>query len=819
MHISLADLGMWPALPLTGYLILRGTFSQVPAGGRLNLFTRLSLIFAAGMAVWSIPLLGAALVGVFSSKALGLAGWLATLAAIWILRKTLAAWPARLKAVLNELKLQELVFIAGILITGCLYLSYSNESVLGGRDQGVYANHGVFIANHGCLRPDYPLPDEGSKTGSYLAGLYDTRGAITVQFGHLYPVWLAQAYGAFGIRGLLGLNGVLALFSLGLFYGLLRSFVSKPLAMAGALFLGLNASQIWLARITLTEIMAQMWVLAALLTADLALRGEKPGLARWSGIFWGMTALCRIDSFLFLPLIVIAHGATRYLSLAEEGVWKEFWPRLYQGAVPTFAAALAYYYFFSQPYFIDLQKQMLMIGGLLAAAIIGQLALSCFKRSLPRIVGPGQKTFWILALLTTAVFIYGHLLRPYLEPFSLISWPGHVLDGTRSFRENTIVNMGLYLSVPVLYLALTGWLTAAKRLLSSGEKKWLFPLIITGCFSAGYLYDPNISPDHFWSVRRFVPVIIPGFVFWGAIGLARIMEYLHNSRVRKVIILGLAVYLFLFTLQLDRPIAVFAENRGCWQQLTGLAEIIPDDGLVLSSYDELYTMPLFMAFNKRVVPISNTFNPYLEKILSEEMANNQKIYVVGRTGFAGQKTRKIGEVTLNRDFMEAKTVSLPARILHEQKKVAVFVVEREYAGWNGTLLGAYMVPGVSEQGFYGHETDQSGQPFRWTNGRAQLIIPWTGPQPPQRLRVSLLVKETGGELSIRINGHELVGQQLEAGLWEKDIDLAGLELQAPLKVEINSPFWVPAKVTPGSNDVRNLGVAVYSVQLFDQMSD
>jgi hypothetical protein len=819
MHISLADLGLWPALPLTGYLILRGFFSKEPIAGSVPAFTRLSLIIAAGMAVWSIPLLGAAISGVFSSKALGLAGWVVTLAAIWQLRKPLGSVPANFKSAIKKLRLQDLVLVACILIIGGLYLCYPNYSILGDRDQGVYANHGVFIANHGHLKPDYPLPIEGYKFDSYLPGLYATKGAITVQFGHLFPVWLAQAYGTSGVGGLFRLNGVLALFSLGLFYGLLRRFVSKPLAIAGALFLGLNASQIWLARITLTEIMTQMWVLAALLTADLALREKEPGLARWSGFFWGMTALCRIDSFLFLPLIVIAHGATRYLSLAEDSVWKGFWSSLYQGAVPTFAAALAYYGFFSQPYFIDLQKQLLMIGGLLAAAITGQLVLTCFKGTLTRIDGPGQKSFRILAILTTAAFIYGHLLRPYLEPFSLISWPGHVLDGTRSFRENTIVNMGLYLSVPVLYLALSGWLTAAKRLLSAGEKQWLFPLIITGCFSAVYLYDPNISPDHFWAIRRFVPVIIPGFVFFGTIGLATIMAYLQNIRVRKVFISGLAAYLLLFTFLLDKPIAVFAENGGYWQQLSILAGSIPDDGIVLSSYQEVYTTPLFLVFDKKVIPFhNNTLNEHIMHLLNEKSADNQKIYVVGM-GILGQKITRINQVTLNRDFMEATTDSLPDRVLHEQKNIPVFAVDKEYTGEREAILGSYPVLGVTEQGFYETETDSSGNPLRWTNGRAELIVPWSGPQP-QSLCVNLIAKSPdGAELSIRINGHELVSEQLKSGLWEKSISLAGLELQVPLRVEINSTPWVPAEVNPQSSDVRNLGVAVSSVQLFDKTSE
>lgn len=828
MQVNVVDLGIWLALPITGYLILRLVSVQLlPTFSTLPGFTRFALLVAMGMAVWSVPLLGSAVLGVYSGKFFGLAGWIISVSSVWLLNREYKKGIEGIKTNLVSFKLKNLsfwlcCFTAGLLVLAFLYLCYPNESILGGRDMGVYANHGIYIASHGNLSPQYPVPYESkSWSQSFLPGLYATTGVITVQFAHLFPVWLAQSYDSFGTDGLFRLNAVLALVSLGLFFGLLRRFVSLPLAVLGTLFLGGNVSQIWLARITLTEIMTQMWVVAALLTADLAYRDNQPNWARWSGILWGMTSLCRIDSFMFIAFITVTHLIQRCFCVKEDNQEIMFWSRLYQGAIPVFTLALAYYYFFSQPYFSDLLRQLTLIAALTVVVTAGHLMLTLVKKNklyLNNLLT--TKTFWVFAVIVIMAFLYGHLIRPHLGQFSVFNWQESGLHGTRTYREDSLANLGAYLSIPVLYAALGGWLAAVWRIWFLRQWQWLLPVVVAGGAAFIYIYDPNISPDHYWAVRRFVPLILPGFIFFGTFSLAQLAGSFSNTRRFNIVFWGVAIYLLCFTFNLDRHVITHAENKGYWQQLSLLAEKIPNDGIVLAPYKEQYSTPLFMAFNKKIIPYGREIeDEILLKFLQEQTISNKQVYLLStgkESAFIGYDVEKINGITLTRDSMEATVSSLPKRTIHEEKEVSVFSITKGNIKKNA-IFGAYRVYGVPEEGFYDNEIHSSGVPFRWTNGQAKLTVPWYGQKLSGSLLVSILITSPqGADVTIKANGQELYKGFVNQGPWEKNIQLNLNKLETPIKVEINSNSWKPSETIPGSGDQRQLGVAISSIRFLEE---
>jgi hypothetical protein len=825
MQLSFIELGIWLALPLTGYLLLRLISPNVLSSlAKIPLFPRFALYFSAGMAIWSIPLLGSVIVGVYDSKMFGFIGWLVLIFFTFILIKDFSI--SSLETIFTSLKrinIYEVVYVFGLLVLAVIYFGYPNESILGGRDMGIYANHGIFIANHGYLNPDYPIPYESS--GFYLLGLFATPNSITIQFGHLYPSWLAQAYNTFGIEGLFRMNALLALLSLGLFRGLLNRFVSTPFAVLGVLFLGFNVSQIWLARITLTEIMTQMWIMAAFITADIALQEDQPSLARWSGVFFGFTALCRIDSFLFLPLIIIANSIVRFLGQNDNDNKEIFWKSLYQGAFPVFLLALSYYYFFSRPYFSHVSVQLSMIGGLLGVAIVWCWTSYYVKKLIQKQSIYLIVIFGIVATTLISVFLYGHIIRPYLEPFSTFNLPGHALNGTRSFRENSIVNLGLYLSVPVLYLALGGWLVSFWHTWFLRKWEWLLPMITISGFATLYLYDPSITPDHYWAIRRFVPIVIPGFILFCMFGLDNISNYIKNRIWQNVLIAVISMSLLVFTYYIDKPIAAHAENDGYWQQLSVLAKTIPDDGIILAEKNdtsEIYNTPLFMSFNKKIVPL-NIYKDDKEilNLIDGQLIKGEKVYFLGSNlepAFVGYDVIKIGETTLKRNFMESKTRSLPNKVLHYEKIISIYNLQKS-DHIKLITYGAQRVFGVPEKGFYDTEVDPQGNIFRWTNGQAELTIPWFWVNPPKSLQVVILSNSYVSDISVKINNIKLIDEKLKPGSWEKVFSLDSYNLKSPIKVEIDSNSWKPSDFISGSNDQRQLGVAVSSIKFLNETSE
>src|SRR5262249_36899974 len=128
------------------------------------------------------------------------------------------------------------------------------------------------------------------------------------------------------------------------------------------------------------------------------------------------------------------------------------------------------------------------------------------------------------------------------------------------------------------------------------------------------------------------------------------------------------------------------------------------------------------------------------------------------------------------------------------------------------------VPGVEDSGFYPDEENGEG-PFRWTDGKARLVIPLDPKEPPQGLYVQLH-RPKSTWLQITVNGRELVNEPATVPplpWWERTLDLNGLDPADRLVVEITSNALVPAVVSPGQNeDPRTLGVKVRAIKLLRQ---
>ena len=131
-------------------------------------------------------------------------------------------------------------------------------------------------------------------------------------------------------------------------------------------------------------------------------------------------------------------------------------------------------------------------------------------------------------------------------------------------------------------------------------------------------------------------------------------------------------------------------------------------------------------------------------------------------------------------------------------------------------LGNQTVEGVEDSGFYNDEhTDADGH-FRWTDGKAQLVIPLDKKDRPRALRLQLLRAKTTW-LRILVNDRELVNEQpsnRDIYLWDRTLDLNGVELGEKLVLDIVSNTVVPSEANPGrSTDDRTLGVRVREIRL------
>lgn len=844
--------GIWPALPLTGYLIF-SLWLHESRTAFLSKITSISLMTVTGIAAWSIPLLISAMVGVYRAEYFGLLGWAITLIAlIRLLRK-----PNLLSQISFGISKWDFLLLCGLIASAYFYLAFPSESIYLRQDEGLYANHGIYIANHGRLDVVYPWPDDLDqifhKGFKEIPGLYLTKSSMTVQFAHLLPVWLAQAFSTFDYHGLFRLNAIFALLSLCIFYSLCRSIIPKGYAVIVTLFLAFNASQLWMARITLTEILTQLFIWSGLLALLVAHKNGKRRVAILAGIILGFSSLVRIDSFLLVPLIFLGPVIQQIADEKHSRELLHVWLSFFIGALPIFFLALAYYIFLSTPYFLALSSQLKLIG------ILGYLSFFLFLISIKskrwkkvrQIMIYKKNLFLIITGFFLVVFvIYAYFIRPYWEPYSLINNPGHILHGTRDYRENSLVNLSTYLSIPVIFIGVFGFFLTIWKVFQKQNLDLAPVMICFAGFSALYLWNPLISPFHFWAIRRFVPVVIPGFIFFAVTGMWVIMNRQPNMNkfLKSTVLAIVVVYLIFFTIKTNKLILFFSENKGSFSQFIIFAEKLSANTLILSKggpASHSWIAPLYMAFDRKVVPLNfdvrhGAFALYRYSANQSKEQRPAYILLDEHIQLTGLQLVKIDEVILSRDHTELTPFPLPKKIASEQKKIILYKIAKIDPVFYNDLgdddklldtlaeqllnrdLGNEKVLGTNESGFYGQEF-HGDRPFRWTDGHAKLIVRLSRNKDKIPKALSVTIGEIEGivdkDLKILANNYVLFEGKISS---EVHFDLLPLS-KVPmvegerLTVELISNTHAPSGHINGSPDHRKLGVPINGIKLLDEI--
>ena len=822
--------GIWPALPLTGYFL----FSRYKLETEISSLPKIasfSLMTVVGIVLWSVFLLTAAILGIYRAGYFGLVGWIVTISvSIWLYKRR-----SVFSQVNWKLSIWDWVLILGLLWVAWLYLAFPSEIISFIRDEAVYANHGIYIANHGRL--DIPYPWSGdldtipSQVFRRIPGLYLTEPTITVQFAHLFQVWLAQAYSTFGYHGLFRLNAIFAILSIAVFYGLSRGVMPKSYSIGAALFLALNPSQIWLARITLTEILTQLFIWSGLLTLLLAQENGSKQLARISGILLGFSALVRIDSFFLIPLIFLLPAAQKLADETNAKKLSSIWIAFYQGAIPVFFLALAYYNFFSTPYFRHLFPHLKSIGifalisffvFLLSTRKIGETIL---QRTINR-----KLLLILIGICLIILTIYAYWVRPHIEPYSI--------HGARDYREDSLVNLSQYISPLVVFLGILGWYIMLWRILKKREDfSWLPVMICFAGYLALFLWNPSISPFHFWAIRRFVPIIIPGFIFFATIGSWSLICELRKKYAVTEPILSILLIFFLtvFTIRADRLIFNFSENKGDFLQFKQFAEKLPRNTLIFAYEGYHWVAPLYLAFDRNVVLIGDGDPRMLYKWIVSQIIKQRPIYFLSQQPIEliGLRRTELDEITLTNYYSERTPIPLPKRIMFEEKRIVLCKITgldrtlnsiseknidqlSDYLGINNLNIGGGRVLNVWESGFYEQEVWDK-IPVRWTNGAGKLVVPLNGKRLPKAIGID--IASTGGVKQKRVkllaNSYELFDGPIPDSGYSQSFSLANVPLWKQLTIELFSDTHIPKETIKGSIDDRTLGISVKDIRLLD----
>jgi len=815
---AISAAGWMPAVLLAGHWLA----AQVGVDRPVD---RWVLAPAVGLVLWTLPMLVAAALGLYRPWFFGLVGWALTAGLIPRIEWSHEFRQVRLSGVGWLVVVLTLAF-------GALSLVTSSESFLGGRDQGGYANHALHIARTGSVWVAFPFETFGEgRFGPLhflqnLSNLGFTPDRMEGQFPPVYTIWMAQIVGVFGRTGVLGFNPVLAALSIPLVYRLARQFLGRPAALLALLVFALNPAQLWMARITLSEISAQHMMAASMLLLVSGWRLRKQSIVALGALLLGAFFWIRIDGLVFAPALAAVYGALLIWGQRDTDDGPS--DLRLMATVGWITAGLflvggLFYATFTGQYFMALSPMWLRLGGValvlaLAATLLRHRELAA---GISRALSHRFVVVVALALLTGLLF-WAYWIRPVTEPFAL-------LDGMpergRSYREDSLVNLVIYLSEPAAWLGLIGLMGAVWGLLSRRiHAAWILPLGLWGAFAALYLYNPSISPDHIWAMRRFLPVVIPGCALLVGFGFQLLFGRPGLTRFRPWFAAAACLILVVTLLDRSSLFLFFKENRGTEEFLASVDEKIRPGSLVFADTGTLFFDPFYPGLGQRIirVDLDDRRMPYLiEAIIAENVPEGETVYYLTQTPrdhlLMADETYRIPFAF---DFIAPTVTPLPKTVGRHTFNLNLYACRvapnDPEKGYGNVTIGHSQVTGIEESGFHGNEANLFG-PFRWTDGRSRLKVPLRDGYRPRSIALEIGDgPPDGSDLILRANGTEIYRQSLTLPTGRLEVDLPADFDADTLDLEIVSGYFVPAEIPGRGNDQRHLGLCLYGVTLSDQ---
>ena len=226
---------------------------------------------------------------------------------------------------------------AGILLCAALFLPPYETAVAGG-DATVYLNFGRQIANHGTLefedallRPLLPADraelflnrvplDTTGQFARFPGGFLipdTTDPTVTAGFSPLFPVLTALGHALAGPQGRSSSRPFsLSLISL---WCVAWRLGGAPAVWLAATLTAISLPQIWFAKLSVPETVAQCFVMAGVLAWLVAAARRATRWAFAAGWFFGLACFAKVDLLVLLPVFLLAVVAARLLTRARLG--------------------------------------------------------------------------------------------------------------------------------------------------------------------------------------------------------------------------------------------------------------------------------------------------------------------------------------------------------------------------------------------------------------------------------------------------------------------------------------------------------------------
>ncbi len=731
-------------------------------------------------------------------------------------------------------------FGAVVLAAGFLFFPPYETAVDGG-DATVYLNLSSKIAETGALVFDDPLLRElpveareeiflNRQPGDYGYGRYArfpggftipeiAEPVVTSGFSPLFPVLAALFQQVSPSRGALFVAPLFGVLSVGGLFLVVAHLGGVRTGLLAALLAAVALPQIWFAKYPVPETVAQFFVVAGLLALLAAFRDGRPGLAAAAGGFFGLACFAKIDMIVWLSVALAAFVAWRLLVRPEGG------GRCVVFLLAAFGLALAHnvahYALYPSDYTLYVRQLLAQVpvppGA--AAAGLAVAALAAAGAALPAVrvrwrrlgpAGPRALGWGLVGLLAADAAVYATVTSGrWPDPLIWLSW---------------------YVSWPALGLCVVGllWLLWSGRA-GRANPGLSFLLILTGVVSLHYLYDPLEPGEHIWSMRRFVPVVLPGLLAIVAMGAGRLVEWVYFE-FRTVATAALAAVLVGFVGAASMPVLGERLWAGVLDQSAAVAGTFPEDAVVLVGPElagtHVHTSLNYLHGVDSVLVQQNQPGDVLRDVVADWLEADRPVFaVVGGRGFSlpapELAAAEVGRASIDLRTLERTRGVAPRDLVDVSIGLRVLQLVRADASAAGRAVDVGnlrddLVAGL--RGFHGAERDEDARSFRWTEGVASIAV-----AGGDRVRLEVAGGRPAGvppaEISVWAGPHRIAdGLAVGGGLQTITLDLPASERAGTTELTIRSTAFRPAALDI-SPDRRSLGIRVYRVEMLRSPPD
>lgn len=706
------------------------------------------------------------------------------------------------------------------------------EYVLGGRDPGIYVNTGFHLAREGNLVYFDTLIDSIPEEAHALFFRVDREVApwrharflgyhlespdtpwVVSQGLHLYPVWIGLAASLFEMKAGLYATPFFALLGvLGLFFATRRLF-DVTVAILAASLLAVFQIQIWFARFPNSEILVLFLYVTGLLAFSIMDRERSAVAGLLAGAAFGSTLLVRVESILFFVPLGLYLGWKRM----RRELGKPEAAFLLALGVLT-AHAVIHDRLISWPYVANVLNRhywrwvgqnllWLALGGMVAFVVADRWVTRFGSQIVSRLTAPRLRGLAALGVFLVAAYAY--FIRPV--------WHG---ARTAPHDAEAFLRMGWYLYPVGLALAVAG----AMLLIARSDRRSALFVLVGLTFSFFFFYKVRVWHDHYFAMRRFVPVILPSLFVAIAVFLVSLREMGGRFARWGPYVIGGS--LFVAYLSAGVPLWRHEEFRGSLRFVQELARHVGDRDVVLFPRQEglhLLELPLAELEGKNVLEFY-TLKPdraLLEKLIRKWRQRYGDVFFVTnyKISLSGFFTRHVKDFWFATEKYEYAYAQPPRRPepFHLRFTLSKAVDMHELAGRVPTLplLDVGGSDDLQVAWFHEKELDEDGASYRWTERMSSVFLPALGPQSREIVMRLAGPEERPAPLHpVRLG---LNGEPLATVSPTRQFEVYSFGLPPGLRSRLTGTFpiltvetttWRPANVVPEASDIRDLGVRV-----------